>query len=298
MAAEQTKLDVFGAGQCALDHLGIVDAYPPADVKCEFTGLAVQGGGPVATALVALARWGRRCAFAGVTGDDGFGKRIRADLEAEGIDLQDTLVRRGGTSQFAFILAEPKAGRRTIFFQRPGGPAPGADEFDLSRIGSARILHTDGFHGAFSLACAREAKRAGVPVSVDAGTLREGMLELAKLADVFLASGTFARAYLARDDPLSACRKLATLGPRIVGVTRAEQGYVAIAEGRVIEGPAHRAEVVDTTGCGDVFHAGFLHGELKGWPAEKSLDFAAWAAGRVATKLGGRAGIPPVEEYG
>ena len=70
-------IDVFGLGQCCLDYLGMVDEYPPPDVKCAFTGLVIQGGGPVATALAALARWGARCAFAGVIGDDQFGIQIR-----------------------------------------------------------------------------------------------------------------------------------------------------------------------------------------------------------------------------
>jgi len=54
----------------------------------------------------------------------------------------------------------------------------------------------------------------------------------------------------------------------------------------------------DTTGCGDVFHAGFIYGLLKGWGVEKCLDFAAWAGAMVSLELGGRAGIPTVEDYG
>ncbi|MCU0580636.1 MAG: sugar kinase, partial [Desulfobacterota bacterium] len=73
---------VFGLGQCSLDHLGLIRDYPPADTKCEFSGLTVQGGGPVATALAALSRWGIGCAFAGVIGDDHCGEQIRTGLEA------------------------------------------------------------------------------------------------------------------------------------------------------------------------------------------------------------------------
>jgi sugar/nucleoside kinase (ribokinase family) len=72
---------------------------------------------------------------------------------------------------------------------------------------------------------------------------------------------------------------------------------VALEDGRVIEGPAYPVNAIDTTGCGDVFHAGIAFGLLAGWDSIRSLDFAAWAASRVATKLGGRAGIPPREAY-
>ena len=54
---------------------------------------------------------------------------------------------------------------------------------------------------------------------------------------------------------------------------------------------------MDTTGCGDVFHAGYVHGMLSDWPPERCLDFGAWAAGQAATALGGRAGIPAPETF-
>ena len=107
---------VFGLGQCSLDCMGSIAAYPPPDVKCECSKMEVQGGGPVATALVALSRWGVRCSFTGVIGDDLFGSMIRESLDAEGIDTSRMLVRKGTRSQYAFIAAEPtEQGRRTIF---------------------------------------------------------------------------------------------------------------------------------------------------------------------------------------
>jgi sulfofructose kinase len=69
----RSQIDVFGLGQCCLDHLGQVEEYPPPDAKCEVSDLVIQGGGPAATALVALASWGMSCAIAGVVGDDRFG---------------------------------------------------------------------------------------------------------------------------------------------------------------------------------------------------------------------------------
>lgn len=67
---------VFGLGQCSLDYVGGIEDYPPPDAKCEFTGMLIQGGGPVATALVALSKWGIGCRFCGVIGDDYFGRMI------------------------------------------------------------------------------------------------------------------------------------------------------------------------------------------------------------------------------
>jgi sulfofructose kinase len=287
---------VYGLGQCALDCIGKIDTYPPPDVKCEFSDMVIQGGGPVATALVALAKWGLSCSFAGVLGDDLFGGMIKASLEAGGIDTSGLLVRKGFDSQFAFIVAEPGSGRRTIFWRRPTGPPPGPDEIDYGIIRRAKVVHTDGLFIEGALAACKAAKGAGVQVVVDAGSLREGMLELARLSDYYLASETFAKALVGDDDPMEACHKLAELGPRVTGVTLGAKGYVALANGRIIERPAYKAKAVDTTGCGDVFHGGVIYGVVQGWGVEKSLDLGAWSAAMVSCKLGGRAGIPGLED--
>ena len=289
-------VQVFGLGQCSLDYLGKIKDYPPPDRKCEFSDLVIQGGGPVATALAALARWSVSCAFAGVRGDDFFGSMIQASLDEEGIDTRGLVVRKGYESQFAFIAAEPGIARRTIFWRRPTGPPLKPEEIDYRMLESAKIFHTDGRFMEASLAAGRGARKAGVAVVVDADTFHEGLIELAGLCDYFIASEHFAAAFLKGNSPKEACRRIAGLGPRAAAVTLGERGYVALAEGRMIERAAYPVEAVDTTGCGDVFHAGFIYGLIRKWDYEKCFDFASWAAARVSLKLGGRTGIPSLRE--
>lgn len=291
------SFDVFGLGQCSIDYLGRIADYPLPDAKCEFFGLVVEGGGPVASALVALSRWGVSCAFTGVVGDDRLGVEIRESLDAEGVDTTGLLTRNGAASQFAFIVAEPGSGRRTIFWRRPTGPPPEPEEIDDHLLRRARVLHTDGLFPRASLAAAAVARDAGVEVVVDAGSMREGMLELARSSGHFIASETFARVFAPGASPIEACRQIADLGPRVVAITLGSRGHVALAEGREIEQPAHETEAVDATGCGDVFHAGYVYGIVQGWNVERRLDFASWAASRVALRLGGRAGIPAVSDW-
>jgi sulfofructose kinase len=296
--APTPPIRVYGLGQCSLDYVVEAETYPPADAKCEFRTMEVQGGGPVATALVALSRWGVPSAFAGVIGDDEFGARIRATLESEGIDLSGLRVRDDSASQFAFIVAEPGRGTRTVFWRRPTGRPLGTAEIDKDLLCRVEIFYTDGLMIDAALEGARLAKSAGVRVVVDAGTLRDGMLELARSSDAFVVSEHFARQLIEDDDPTEACRQLAALGPRLVGVTLGPRGYVALENGEFIRGTAHRVQAIDTTGCGDVFHAGVAYGLLADWDTRRSLDFAAWAASRVAARLGGRTGIPRLTDYG
>lgn len=293
----KNNAQVFGLGQCCLDYVARVDAYPSPDTKCEFKELIIEGGGPVATALVALSRWGLTCKVAGVIGDDRFGEVIRASLDREGVDTAGLLVRPGTGSQMAFIAAEPGIGHRTVFWRRPTGEPPEPGELDHRAIRAAGVLHTDGLFIEASLAAARSARDAGVPVIVDAGTLRDGMLELAQQSDYFVVAERFARELVGDDKPLDACRKLAGLGPAVVGVTLGARGYVAIDNGKVIERPAFKVKAVDTTGCGDVFHAGLSYGVVSGWKPARCLDFGAWAAAMTCRELGGRAGIPRRSGY-
>ncbi len=287
---------VYGVGQCALDHLALMSTYPEADAKAEFDQLEIQGGGPVATALVALSRWGVSCRFAGVIGDDNFGEAIRQSLEMENIDTTGLQVRENACSQFAFIAIDG-TGRRTIFWRRPSGPPLTAAELDPDAIRTARLLHTDGLMIDASLAAARLAREAGVTVVVDAGTLREGMLELASQSDHFIASEKFGQALVGADDPEQACRQIVALGPAVAAVTLGDRGYVALDRGTLIRGAAQPAHTIDTTGCGDVFHAGYIYGLLQGWDPTRSLTGAARAAARVSEQLGGRAGIPALNDW-
>ena len=293
----RNSFQICGLGQCTLDYLGAIDSYPPVDVKCEFRDLTTQGGGPAATALVALSRWGVSCAFCGVVGDDPFGEAILESLVAEGVDASDVLVRPGAVSQFAFISAEACTGRRNIFYRKTSGAPPSINEIPIRLIEDAQVFHTDGLFGQACLAAARAARKAGTIVSADAGSLREGMLELAGECDHFIASEAFARSFIGRDDPEGACEKLAKICPGVVGVTLGAKGSLFLENGKLVRMSAWPVEAIDTTGCGDVFHAGYIYGLLKKWPLEGRIDFASWAASRVSLRLGGRAGIPDPSDF-
>lgn len=281
---------VFGIGQCSLDYIGLISSYPPPDVKCEFKDLLIQGGGPAASAMVALNRWGINVHIAGVVGDDGFGEQIRAFFSAENIDTSGLAVRRHKQSQFAFIVSEPSLARRTIFWQRPTGDPLLPEEIDMNVLHKSSALHLDGLLPEVSLYACRKAKDAGIPVILDAGTLREGMLDIARMCDCVVTSEVFSKALT--ESPRETCLKLRDMGVRWTGVTLGARGYIALADGRWIQKDAYPAKAVDTTGCGDVFHAGMTYGVVNGWSAEQSLDLGAWAAAEVSSEIGGRRGIP------
>jgi ribokinase len=289
---------VAGLGQCALDYLCTIDRYPPPNTKCEFREFVAQGGGPVATALVVLSRWGIAARFAGVVCGDPFGRIILEGLRQERIDTSAVLVRGGGRSQFAFICVERQTGNRTIFWGRPEASPFRAAEIPKGFLLDAAALHLDGLFLEASLHLAREARRCGIPVILDAGSLRPGMLELIRYTDHLIAAEEFIRQYEPEAPLACRMRKLRALGPEVVTVTLGECGSVSLWEDAPAWLDALQVNAVDTTGAGDVFHGAYIYGLLKGWSVPERIRWATVAAGLSCRSLGGRSCIPSIREVG
>jgi ribokinase len=292
-----TKFAVVGLGQCAYDILGRVAAYPAADVKAELGEILFQGGGPTATALVTLARLGIATAFFGRVGDDDFGVRIRSGLLAEGVDCVNLFTDAGRTSQFAFIAVEEGSGRRNIFWNRGGARPLSPSEIDPAPIRNCRVLHLDGLQQEASLAAARVAREAGVTTVLDGGTFRDGTSDLLPLIDHLVVSEKFALQAAGGEEPPLALEKLLSHGAQAVTVTVGGRGSHTLSrDGEEFHQPAFSAEVVDTTGCGDVFHGGYIYGLLQRWDLRRTVSFAAACAALKTRALGGRTAIPTLAE--
>lgn len=287
---------VAGMGQCSLDFLCTVDEYPEEDTKCECNDFRMEGGGPVATALVALARWGVSARFCGVVCTDDFGRKILADLEREGVDTRGVAVRPGGVSQFAFICASPRSGSRTIFWRRPESFPLQPEEIPPDFLLGASALHLDGLFAEASLHAARKAREMGIPVVLDAGSVRPGMLPLVTLTDHLICAETFARQFDPQSSIGTTLERLKALGPAVVTVTLGSRGSVSLWEDVPWHLPALKVDVLDTTGAGDIFHAGYIRGLLERLSPPDCLRWATAAAALSCRALGGRSGIPSVQE--
>lgn len=290
------NFDVVGVGYSAVDYLGIVPNYPPAaDEKTELLELSMQGGGPTATALVALSRLGLKTSFVGKVGDDDFGRFMITQLQKEGVDTRGVIMEKSARSAFAFIIVEKGTGRRTILWTAPTVSPLKPDEVNRELILSARMLYIDGLMIDAALDSARWAKESGMTVFLDADTLNPQSVELIKLSDVAIASEQFARAFTKSYDPIEASKKLQEFGCRISGVTLGRRGSVCVMKGQVFKQSAFIVDAVDTTGAGDVFHGAFAYGLLQAWDLQRIMVFASAVAALKCTKLGGRPGIPTLK---
>lgn len=284
---------VIGLGQCSLDILGCVPCYPAVDSKVDLTDTLIQGGGPVATALVVLARLGEKTALVGKVGDDDFGLRIRMGLEEVGVDCRYLVTDPGATSQFSFIAVDQRHGSRNIFCHRGSIVPLGEAEFPAGSLHHSRILHLDGSHPVAAVSAARLARQSGMVVVLDGGSWRSELEPLLPFIDHLVVSEAFAQAlYPGRSVP-QALKLLMIYGAQAATVTLGAKGSWTLSRnGNMFHQPAFNVAVVDTTGCGDVFHGGYIYGLLQGWPLTCIVRFAAACAAIKATALGGRSAIP------
>lgn len=287
---------VVGLGQCCLDIIGQTNSYPDLDQKAELNSLLIQGGGPVATALVTLARLGVPVAVVGAVGDDAFGRQIRQGLEDESVDCRYLLQSPEASSQVAFISVDAE-GHRNIFWHRGTAHLSVPECFPTLLSNSVRILHLDGLHLGQAIAAAKVARSENVVTLLDAGTLRPGLEKLLPLIDHLVVSEKFALQASHYDDREAALQHLSGYGAEAVTITCGSSGSLSMnADGAIFRQSAFKVDAVDTTGCGDVFHGGYSFGLLQGWPLPQTVRFAAACAALKARALGGRTAIPTLPE--
>lgn len=294
-AVRRPAFDVVGLGTSSIDQLCRVARHPRLDSKQPLVEYDVQPGGQVPTALVALQRWGARTAWVGALADDPGGRLAHEALLREGVDVRHVVSRSGQRQPVSVILIDEVTGERSVLWQPAPGFVLGADELPAGILDAGRVLLMDAVDPEASLVAARQAKAAGACVVLDVDTPGPGIRELLAFTDVLITAAEFPLRLTGRTDIRSALRMCATMGPRFVAATLGPGGALAFVGGQMHYAAPCRVVAIDSTGAGDIFHAGCIHGLLHGWPTEETLRFAAAAAALKCERLGGRAGIPTVD---
>ncbi|MEA4906226.1 MAG: carbohydrate kinase family protein [Chloroflexi bacterium] len=291
-------VDVVGLGMVTLDILTQVAHLPSSNEVFPAGRIDVQGGGPVATALVALSRLGCKTAYLGTLPGDHWGRFIQADFERYGVDTHWVMHTEDGVSPVSVILVEADKGDRAILYDKGRMPLLAPGTVTAGQVTAGRILHLDGFHLEAALLAAQQARQAGVWVSFDGGA---GMSwphtrRLLPWVDLLVVARQYAANVTGQDDLAKAGPALLAHGGREVVITDGERGCWYWDAGQALYQPAFRVDVVDTTGAGDTFHGAYLYACLQDWPAAQRLEFASAVAAMKCTRVGGRLGIPTLEQ--
>jgi sulfofructose kinase len=289
-------VDVVGLGTNALDLLGVIEGHPEPDTKSPLREFDVQGGGMVATALVACARLGLRARYVGKFGEDYWARLGRRLLAREGVDVRHALRAPGSPGHVSMMLIDARTGTRTGFFRRPGAYAIQPGELDRAVITSGRLLHVDGVDAAAAAVAVGWARAAGIRVTMDGERVVDGIDAVWPEVDVLVCNPAFMAGVTGRRGLEEGLEALAARGPARVAVTVAAEGAIGLEGGRFVRIPGFAVPVVDTNGAGDVFHGACTVGELRGWPFAWTLTFASAVAALKCRALGGRRGIPRLPE--
>jgi len=258
-------------------------------------------GGSAANTLAGLAVLGARCAFIGQVADDQLGEVFAHDIRAGGIRF-DTPARPGTPPTARCLIFVSPDGQRTMNTFLGASQFMPAAALDEAAIADAEVLYLEGYlwdpeepRAAMrrAIAAARKAGRKVAFTLSDAFVIeRHGadfraMIETGDI-DILFANHVELAALTGHDDFHAGIDALKDKVPLLV-VTRSEHGAVAATGGQIYQVAAEPvAQVVDTTGAGDLFAAGFLFGHVNGYSVSDSLTIGATCAAEVISHYGAR----------
>jgi sulfofructose kinase len=252
-------------------------------------------GGQSATFACACAAFGLGAAYVGVVGTDPEGRLMRDTLAGRGVDVAN--VREHATTTCgSVILVNHETGDRIVLSDRNEQLMFHADEVPIDVLTGARCVHVDDVDEDAAIRAATAAVAAGVQVTsdIDKVTDKTGVLVTAVTYPIF--DDQVPCALTGLSDVEGALRKLRRLNAGLLCATLGRDGAMALDGDRLYHEPAFRVPVVDTTGAGDVFRAGFVFGLLQGWPVPELLRFGNAAAALSCTTLGAIASIPTLAD--
>jgi sugar/nucleoside kinase (ribokinase family) len=291
--------DILGFGAVAVDDLLLMDSYPPPDSKMPVREVQREGGGLAGTALVAAARLGARAAYAGVLGDDELSRFTIEGLQRAGVDCTPVRRRLEARPYHSTIIVDMAGGHRTILFTAAGVTSLTADEVSEELIAGCRLLFVDSTVAALALHVLGLAHALGIPVVADLERFSGPAIpDLIQQVDHLIVSKGFACQVTGETEPAAMVRALHTPTHTVTAVTAGERGcwFLSRETGDAVRHqPACRVQVVDTTGCGDVFHGAYAAAIVRGASVARAITVATAAAGLKATQPGGRKGIPTWE---
>ncbi len=317
-ASAPTRFDVLGIGNAIVDVLAhCEDAFLEAEglVKgsmnlievaqsaslYERMGPAVEvSGGAAANSMVGAASFGSSVAYVGKIRDDILGTVFAHDIRAAGVHFATPVATDGPPTARSLILVTPDA-HRTMSTYLGAATELGPEDIDTDLVAASATTYLEGYlwdkpraKDAFRVAMAA-AHAAGRRVSLtlsDSFCVHRHLEEFRALVedqvDLLFANE---EEIFALTDTRDLSQAVAAVRGRseIVVVTRSERGSMVVTADDTVEVPAHPvATLVDTTGAGDLYAAGFLHGIARNRPLAECAALGSLAAAEVISHLGAR----------
>lgn len=295
--------DAIGFGALNIDKLFRVNSIASAEGESYVTDYTEACGGSAANAMVGLARLDCKCGFIGKVADDREGKVLLQDFRKNTVDAEGIIRARAGRSGTVMGFVDAK-GQRALYVDPGVNDMISFEEVDVKYASSTRVLHLASFVGHKSLVAQKELL-AKIPeqvkVSFDPGALYANLgfkkLEpIIRRASVVMPNLGELKLLTGKTDYRAGAELLLEEGVNIVAVKLGNKGcYVTDGkESHLIE--SFRVKVVDTTGAGDAFCAGFLYGLIKNKDLGDCGRIGNFVASRCIMKMGARTGLPHLRD--
>jgi ribokinase len=300
-----TRFDAIGFGALNVDKLFSVNRIASAEEESAITGHEESCGGSAANSMVALARLGCKVSFIGKVGADREGRMLLQSFCEEGVDTTMVTRARHGRSGTAIGFVD-RRGQRALYIDPGVNDEIEFDELSTELASRTKFLHLTSFVGEKSLQVQEKLLKAlpeRVRVSFDPGIIyaRLGLKKLKpiiKRTFVVMPNSIELRLLTGEADYRKAAESLLNVGVGLVAIKLGAKGcYVSDGKERHLI-QAYRVRVVDTTGAGDAFSAGFLYGLIKNKTILNCGKIGNLVASKCIMRVGARAGLPHVEDLG
>jgi ribokinase len=298
-----TAFSAIGFGALNVDKLFRVDSIAAAEEESFIIDRTEACGGSAANTMVGLARLGSKVGFIGKVSDDSEGRKLLEDFKREGVDTTGIAIAESGRSGTVMAFVD-KEGQRALYADPGVNNTLRFNEISQRYFSKAEFLHLTSFVGETSFQTQKRLCRAlpeRIKLSVDPGAFyaKRGSVELAPIIErtfAFMPNNRELQLLTGKSNYRDGAKILLEMGVQVVAVKLGSRGcYVTDGkESHLVR--AFKVKVVDTTGAGDAFSAGFLFGLT----SRRSFDICGrignFLASRCITKVGARAGLPTVEE--
>ena len=296
---DAAPFDIVALGENSVDLLLVSAVFPQRNGKHQLDDATWLPGGQMASAAAICARLGWRTRYVGRFGDDELGRTSRQSLVDEGVEVSESTVVPRTPNRVAVILVDRTSGERTVLWHKDRGLAMKAAALTREAVTAGRMLLVDCTEIEAATDAARYAREAGRATVVDVETVQPGTHQLLAHIDAIIAAEPFPPALTGYGDPGRALEAMAReFRSPLVAMTLGEGGSLALCGGREVRTAGFAIDVVDSTGAGDAFRAGFAAACLRQpeGEIEDVLKYANAVAALNCRGLGARGGIPTPAE--
>ncbi len=261
------KLDVISIGAVLLDTMATVERFPDIDDEVFVPELVMSGGGSAANVAISCSRLGMRTGFIGKIGDDSNGEFLKNEFKADNIDLEGLVIDKKFNTGMCFIPIHQ--GERMIFAHSGAANKLNQEDIKKEYILSSKLILLANLKNLKPLKQATKyAKTGDTLVVFNPGALiaDQGFDECEELlasTDIYISSETELNKIMEEKSTESSLNKLFKMGTSVAAITRGSRGALLVDKNKKIEIPIYKVNVVDTTGAGDSFSAGFITGYLE-----------------------------------